>query len=52
MRGRSCSRRIERRFVLPHIATEINSRRTQEFLASFGQLDRIFMQLIVVASDT
>ena len=37
---------IERRFVLPHNA-EINSRRTQEFLASFSQFDRIFMQLIV-----
>jgi hypothetical protein len=39
----------ERRFVLPPVARdEINSRRAQEFLASFGQLDRIFMQLIVV----
>jgi hypothetical protein len=40
----------ERRFVLPPSRRdEINSRRTQEFLASFSQLDRIFMQLLVVA---
>ena len=32
----------------PHRDGKINSRRTQEFLASFGQLDRIFMQLFVV----
>jgi hypothetical protein len=40
----------ERRFVLPAQSRrdEINSGRTQEFLASFGQIDRIFMQLIVV----
>jgi hypothetical protein len=40
----------ERRFVLPAQSRrdEINSGRTQEFLASFGQIDRICMQLIVV----
>jgi hypothetical protein len=39
----------ERRFVcLPSRRDEINSRRTQEFLASFGELDIIFMQLMVV----
>src|SRR5262249_20241716 len=38
----------ERRFVLrPSRRHEINSWRTQEFLASFGQFVRIFMQLIV-----
>jgi hypothetical protein len=40
----------ERRFVLPAQSRrdEINSGRTQEFLASFSQLDRIFIQLLVV----
>src|SRR5262245_14438016 len=39
----------ERRLRLPPSRRdEINSRRTQEFLASFGQLGAIFIQLLIV----